>query len=69
MRKLATAASSRAMILPSPTLRSAPMRGGGFGVEGIAKPVLQNLDRWFRAISRAGGVPTVHRAADVVAGQ
>ena len=40
-----------------------------FGVEGITKPRLPHLDRWFARVRRPSRICGVHRAADVVAHQ
>ena len=37
-----------------------------FGVEGITKPKLPNLERWFARVRRPAGFRAIHRAADVV---
>ena len=35
-----------------------------FGVEGISKPRLPNLERWFAQFSARPGFPEIHRSAD-----
>ena len=35
-----------------------------FGVEGVTKPKLPNMERWFAQISEASGICEIHRAAD-----
>ena len=37
-----------------------------FGVEGVTKPTLPNLERWFAQISERARIQAVHRAADDV---
>ena len=36
-----------------------------FGVEGVHKPKLAHLERWFAQICRASRISAIHRAADV----
>ena len=45
----------RRSISPSPTLRSAPMRGAGSGSKASRKPRLPHLERWFAQFAARPG--------------